>query len=692
MSSRSFLQQIPFELKQFPNWVEWKLIERGGKSTKPPFIAGTGAYASSTDPSTWTDFDTASTLCPELNGKQGLGFVLGGKAIEARIVGVDIDGCRNPQTGAIAPWADEIIDLLDSYSEFTPSGFGIRVWVKGTLPTAENVFNLNPTVGFGNKVKIEVFSRDRFFTVTGKPLFEGPCLIEERDLINLYEKCREIKNNFPAPKSLVGSTSTNEMSEGVKIEQAGTTITNKLELLQTGQIVSEEPDFVIEDSFGNSLKYASHSEADLALCTQLALKYGNDSDRIAAEFAKSSLYREKWNRADYSKGTIEKGIKTAEQLSLRAAGQRVGKSQLSPAASLAASPDVSKWRDCFRSVGELEQGEIRMLITGFLPEGTTFLGALSSSAKTLIALSICKALTTGSQLFGSFDFRAPEIVPCLYLIPESGGRAFRTRCEQFRIPNDPGLFLCRTISEGVPLRLSNPFLLEAVKNIKPLVVLDTAIRFSESEDEKSATENKQLVDDILFLRAAGAVGVLGIHHSTKASGGEEMTLENTLRGTGDLGAMCDTVYAIRKDNVLYNGGSGPLEVEIRNVKPRDFVPPPPFRIAATHRKAGNILPISYINETGDFQIVKPGETLRIQTDRIKQLVSENPTITIKSVIGQSGLKKYQVEAELANLGLQKPRGTPKGGARWAHLVTADSSAEQEVDLDSTANVAAEAGR
>ena len=182
---------------------------------------------------------------------------------------------------------------------------------------------------------------------------------------------------------------------------------------------------------------------------------------------------------------------------------------------------AATWRDSFRAIGQMEQGAIRMLIDGILPEGVTYIGGLSAGGKTWFALSIVKALTTGEPFLGKY--LVPQRVPVLYLIPEVGDRAFRSRLDKFKIPNDENFFLCRTISMGATLRLSDPITLEAVKQMKPVVFLDTSIRFSTSDDENSATQNKMLVDDIINLRANGAISIVGLHHATKAMGKEEMT-------------------------------------------------------------------------------------------------------------------------------------------------------------------------
>jgi len=330
-----------------------------------------------------------------------------------------------------------------------------------------------------------------------------------------------------------------------------------------------------------------------------------------------------------------------------------------------AALDVSEWRKEFRTIGQMEQGDILMLIDGFLPEGTTFLGALPAHGKTLVALSIARALTTQKPLFGNPEFAVKEKRSVLYLIPETGDRAFRSRCEKFQIPDDE-TFLCRTISSGASLSLDNPLLLEAVRQLKPVVFLDTAIRFSESADENSAAANKQLVDDVTALRAAGAIAVVLLHHAKKDSGSAgQMSLENMLRGTGDFAAMCDTAYGVRRDDSLYNNGGGPLEINVANIKPRDLVnPPAPFRLAATYKKEGSVFPVSHINETGDFVIVNPEETTKRVLANLLRLVGNNPDAKVKDLAEATGLKEYTIRQELRRHGWHSVQGGPKGSSPW----------------------------
>ena len=51
-----------------------------------------------------------------------------------RTAGIDLDDCRDPETGEIASWAQQIVDALESYTEVSPSGRGLHILVKAALP------------------------------------------------------------------------------------------------------------------------------------------------------------------------------------------------------------------------------------------------------------------------------------------------------------------------------------------------------------------------------------------------------------------------------------------------------------------------------------------------------------------------------------------------------------------------------
>ena len=158
--------KLPQAMINLPQWVMWKYIDKGdGKATKVPFQTN-GKPASSTNPATWNEFEQVKNCYEMSNQYTGIGFVFieGGD-----MVGVDIDGCRNPETGEVAEWAKKIILSLDTYSEMSPSASGVKLFITGKSPLANGKKKALPDMQrYGDKEPaIEVYDRGRYFAVTG---------------------------------------------------------------------------------------------------------------------------------------------------------------------------------------------------------------------------------------------------------------------------------------------------------------------------------------------------------------------------------------------------------------------------------------------------------------------------------------------------------------------------------------------
>jgi Homeodomain-like domain-containing protein len=123
------------------------------------------------------------------------------------------------------------------------------------------------------------------------------------------------------------------------------------------------------------------------------------------------------------------------------------------------------------------------------------------------------------------------------------------------------------------------------------VFLDTAVRFMLGE-ENSASDHREFADILFNLQRVGARTVIGAHHSPKAFDSKEsITLENAFRGSGDVGAMLATAWALKQTDSATN------RIFVKNVKPRDFEPCQPFEIEGR----------PWIDQTGAFKIVaEPG--------------------------------------------------------------------------------------
>jgi putative DNA primase/helicase len=151
-------RNIPDALTERPQWVCWRLETRGGKPTKVPYTPGTERRASSTDLMTWRTFERALAAYEAQEPPyDGIGFVF---SSADPFVGIDLDKCRNPESGEVEPWAQNIIDTFaaEGYAEASPSGTGVHIIVKGTQKEG------------ARRGRVEMYGQDRYFSVTGEKI------------------------------------------------------------------------------------------------------------------------------------------------------------------------------------------------------------------------------------------------------------------------------------------------------------------------------------------------------------------------------------------------------------------------------------------------------------------------------------------------------------------------------------------
>ncbi len=141
----------PEELRERRQWVCHR--------AKVPYRATGPGLASSTDPATWATYEQAVEACRR-HHHDGVGFVF---TPDDPFTGIDLDHCRNPETGELAPWAAEIVAMFPgAYVEASPSGTGVHIITRGTAP-----HNGSQAYCGG---KVEMYDRGRYFTVTAVPL------------------------------------------------------------------------------------------------------------------------------------------------------------------------------------------------------------------------------------------------------------------------------------------------------------------------------------------------------------------------------------------------------------------------------------------------------------------------------------------------------------------------------------------
>ena len=158
------MSKIPHELRLTRQWVNWKEIHRDGRPTKIP-VQPSGIPASSTDTKTWSNFDAVASAASKFSG---CGFVFTDSDC---YVGVDLDGCRDVKTGKLEDWAKEVVDMLGTYTEVSPSGTGVKCFGSaGERWPHKNKIELPFAPICKKNPGIEIYDSGRYFAVTGQRL------------------------------------------------------------------------------------------------------------------------------------------------------------------------------------------------------------------------------------------------------------------------------------------------------------------------------------------------------------------------------------------------------------------------------------------------------------------------------------------------------------------------------------------
>jgi hypothetical protein len=170
---------VPDDLRERDQWVLWQYEVRGGRATKVPFQVS-HRRASSTDPDTWASFETVTDEWRRSPTRYaGLGFVF---SVHDPFCGIDLDDCLDGD-GILKPWGRAIVERFgDTYMEISPSGAGLKTWVRGAVPA--NLAGV--TIGDG---QIEIYDHARYFAVTGRVFRSAPLEVEDHaiDLRALYD-------------------------------------------------------------------------------------------------------------------------------------------------------------------------------------------------------------------------------------------------------------------------------------------------------------------------------------------------------------------------------------------------------------------------------------------------------------------------------------------------------------------------
>lgn len=258
------------ELKVMPIWVCWNKLEKNGCMTKVPCSASGGKTGTNEEyRATWVPYAEASAAAQKYQ-HSGVGFV-----IPEGWFFLDIDHKELDD-----PLVQDILSRFDTYAEYSQSGAGLHLYGKcdfNRLPTetidgkrklVHRYYTKNP----GNDMELYIGGlTNRFAVFTGNAVADKPCADCTDAILLTLEQDMRRETQKSEPQKQADKFSA---------------------LYDRGDISG----------------YNSHSEADAALCTMLAMRVGDKPDEIDRLFRASALYRDKWERRDYREATIRMAL------------------------------------------------------------------------------------------------------------------------------------------------------------------------------------------------------------------------------------------------------------------------------------------------------------------------------------------------------------------------------------------------
>lgn len=298
--------RVPEAIKNLRQWIVWRYEERPGepKSAKVPYnpnakhkrkdnwqpvkndkgfiVPEYSGGAMSNKTNTWGTYEEACKAM-DCGIFKGLGIQL-----YNGLCGIDIDGCI--ENGEFIGPAKAIMNIMDTYTEYSPSGTGIHLLFYGDIKNNKNLYKKNPNNG------VEIYSKGRYFTFTGRYINDK--VVDERSQqIEQVQLEYMRKNNNSQSTNVIQKVPMNiSDSEIVKI---ATRAKNGAAFLKLWN--------------GDFSSYNSQSEGDIALCCMLSFYCQADSGRIDSLFRQSGLYRDKWDREDYRNNTINAAVEATSE-------------------------------------------------------------------------------------------------------------------------------------------------------------------------------------------------------------------------------------------------------------------------------------------------------------------------------------------------------------------------------------------
>ena len=285
------IPHFPDSFKAACIWCVWRYEERKRKQTKVPYRPiplGDGKYtigpAQSNNRATWASFaDACGAVAGQDEFKVGI-FADGFHTF------IDLDKCVGAD-GVTESWARALLHRCGSYAEFSPSGRGLHIFVKGAVSKSHKINGC------------EIYSEKRYFTVTGRQVPGTPAAVRQLTAEQLEELRSDIADDSLRPYSVEEDQQRKQERKAGGIH-ATRPMTKKERDAKLAKLLSGDWES----------EFDSKSEAVHSVLQLLARKHQGDEEKIRDEFEGSQLHEQwgpKWERLGEKE--IEKAIERWQQ-------------------------------------------------------------------------------------------------------------------------------------------------------------------------------------------------------------------------------------------------------------------------------------------------------------------------------------------------------------------------------------------
>lgn len=544
-------------------------LDKDGRWKKPPYQTS-GLPASPTNPDHCDTFEEVRRIY----ARGGYDYI-GRMFIRADgICGIDIDDCRTPETGEISEAALAIVYRMNSYTEVSPSGKGLHIFV---LMDAVSVQANIPKTHFMNTT-VETYSGEHYVTLTGDTL-EGYTVVEERtvEAIKLHKEIQDTRNTLKDERQKDGEQKVFAQSTTIDVLEPDMSndeldrLLRSIKKIDATHIIPKGELYAARASGNSRYDGDNNSDRDFQLCLTLAWGCRRNPEWMDSMFRQYGPMRKKWDEVHYSYGetygahTIEKAAKgciawrtVSDDGEDGDEGTQVGDNN-KKGSSEEQAEETRRSRYQRVKLSELYKRPIpKYVLDDFLYESeSSILLAESGTGKSFLALDWGASMAMGMSWFG----HKTEKRKVIYIAAE-GARPFLRRidawCIHHRVDRTQLEANFSFVEVDVPLLSKNrvevnAFIEQMKKELTEeggdpvgLIVLDTLSRCTAGADENNNGMMALAINEAERIRdEVGAAHVLIVHHISDKEGANGHG-----RGASSVFGSISASFALKKKGDL----------------------------------------------------------------------------------------------------------------------------------------------